>query len=111
MDILHRTTSNPPDSKAAKVSIGPLPPNYGSSPTDMPPAVRTWASPGWAIGVGTAVLVFVALGFFIFQNTGTAEFSFLWLQGTLPQAVALLIAAAGAVLLIQLSRLIRHRNC
>ncbi|MGH3678959.1 MAG: LapA family protein [Natronosporangium sp.] len=36
---------------------------------------------------------------FLLQNTGSVEVTFLWLHGSLPLAIALLIAAVGAALL------------
>ena len=54
---------------------------------------RAWAS------LCAAVLAFVVLIVFMMQNTGSTEVSFLWMHGSIPLALALLIAAVGAALL------------
>jgi uncharacterized integral membrane protein len=54
---------------------------------------RAWAS------LCTAVLAFVVLIVFMMQNTGSTEVTFLWMHGTIPLALALLIAAVGSALL------------
>jgi putative membrane protein len=54
---------------------------------------RAWAS------LCAAVLAFVVLIVFMMQNTRSAEVSFLWMHGTIPLALALLIAAVGSALL------------
>jgi len=73
--------------------------------------------PGW--GICAAALVSVALIVFMLQNTRSVEVSFLWLHGTLPLALALLIAAVGSAILTmvagtarisQLRRLARRRR-
>lgn len=46
-----------------------------------------------------ATLVFVALIVFILQNTNDVEITFFGWQGTLPLAIALLIAMVGGILL------------
>jgi len=55
-------------------------------------------STAW-VSIWTATVVFIALIVFMLQNTRSVEVSFLGLDGTLPLALALLITAAGAVLL------------
>jgi uncharacterized integral membrane protein len=42
----------------------------------------------------------VVLVVFMLQNTRSVEVSFLWLHGTLPLALGLLIAALGAAILV-----------
>jgi len=79
---------------------------------------RTRWSAAW-VGICAAALVSVALIVFMLQNTRSVEVSFLWLEGTLPLALALLIAAVGAAILTmvagtarigQLRRLARRRR-
>jgi lipopolysaccharide assembly protein A len=89
-------------------------------PDSMVPAERvprTRAGATW-VGLCAAVLVLVVLLVFLVQNTGSVEITFLWLHGTLPLALALLIAAAGTAILAlvvgtaritQLRRLVRRR--
>jgi uncharacterized integral membrane protein len=54
------------------------------------------------MGVCTAAVILVVLIVFMLQNTGSVEASFLWMQGSLPLAMALLIAGVGAALLTML---------
>jgi uncharacterized integral membrane protein len=70
-------------------------------PTDQPtdrPAAHTRISAVW-LGICLAAAVLVVLIIFLLQNTGSVEVSFLWLHGSLPLAIALLIAGVGAALL------------
>jgi uncharacterized integral membrane protein len=64
-----------------------------------------------------AALVFILLIVFVMQNTGSVQVSFFGLHGTLPLAMALLIAMVGGILLTlvfgtariaQLRRLVRR---
>jgi len=55
-------------------------------------------STAW-VSIWTATVVFIALSVFMLKHTRSVEVSFLGLHGTLPLALALLITAAGAVLL------------
>jgi uncharacterized integral membrane protein len=59
---------------------------------------RTRWSTAWAV-ICAAALALVALIVFMLQNTGSVEVNFLWMHGTLPFALALLIAAVGAATL------------
>jgi uncharacterized integral membrane protein len=47
------------------------------------------------VGICAAALAFVALIIFMLQNTRSVEVTFLWMHGTLPLALALLIAGVG----------------
>lgn len=85
------------------------------SPDTVP---RTRAAAAW-VGICVSALGFVVLVVFMLQNTTSTEVNFLWMQGSLPLAVALLIAAVGAALvattvgaarIAQLRRLIRRRR-
>jgi len=58
---------------------------------------RTRWGAAW-VGVCAAALALVALIVFMLQNTQRVEVSFLWLHGTLPLALALLIAGVGSVI-------------
>jgi uncharacterized integral membrane protein len=60
------------------------------------PVTRT--SVAWA-GVWAAALVSVAFIVFMLQNTTTTQVSFLGLHGTLPLAIAMLIAMLSGILL------------
>ncbi|WP_116952894.1 lipopolysaccharide assembly protein LapA domain-containing protein [Jiangella endophytica] len=59
------------------------------------------------VGICVTVLVLGLLIVFIAQNTETVDVTFLWMNGTVPLAVALLIAAAGAGLLATIVGTIR----
>jgi uncharacterized integral membrane protein len=98
-----------------------------TEPTDAPQSPvaprqrgvpRTRWSAAW-VGICAAALVSVALIVFMLQNTRSVQVSFLWLHGTLPLALALLIAAVGSAILTmvfgtaritQLHRLARRRR-
>lgn len=56
------------------------------------PHTRTGAA--WA-GIWAAAIFLVLLIIFILQNTGNVEVNFLWMDGSLPLALALLIAGVG----------------
>ncbi|WP_173069945.1 lipopolysaccharide assembly protein LapA domain-containing protein [Phytohabitans houttuyneae] len=79
------------------------------------PRTRTGAV--W-FGICAAALIFVVLIVFMLQNTRGVRVDFLWMDGSLPLALALLMAAVGAALLTmvvgaariaQLRRLSRQR--
>lgn len=95
MSVLHRNRHTP----AEPVATAP-PEANAQPPTKAPsrPAARTRASAAW-LGACLAAAVLVVLIVFMLQNTGSVEVSFLWMSGSLPLAVALLIAAVGASLL------------
>jgi lipopolysaccharide assembly protein A len=75
-------------------------------------------SAAW-VGICGAALTLVALIVFMLQNTRRVEVTFLWMHGTLPLALALLIAGVGSAILAmvfgaaritQLRRLARRRR-
>ncbi|MEV1286482.1 lipopolysaccharide assembly protein LapA domain-containing protein [Micromonospora sp. NPDC049679] len=75
-------------------------------------------SAAW-ISICIAAVTFVVLIIFMLQNTRSVEITFLWMHGTLPLALALLIAGVGAAILTmvvgatritQLRRLTRQRH-
>ncbi|WP_053207736.1 lipopolysaccharide assembly protein LapA domain-containing protein [Jiangella muralis] len=59
------------------------------------------------VGICVTVLMLGLLIVFIAQNTETVDVTFLWMDGTVPLSVALLIAAAGAGLLATIVGTIR----
>ncbi|GAA2659481.1 LapA family protein [Paractinoplanes durhamensis] len=78
------------------------------------PFTRTRAA--WA-GVWAGIAVVILLIIFIGQNTAPVQIHFLWLDGQIPTALALLIAgvggaiialAAGAARILQLRRMMRR---
>jgi putative membrane protein len=76
--------------------------NGAAWPAPLPPATprvrRTRASAAWFDLCATAVAL-VLLIIFMLQNTRGVEVAFLGLNGTVPLALALLIAAVAAALL------------
>jgi uncharacterized integral membrane protein len=84
--------SDPPTTEA--------PPRLADPPVAAPatrvPRTRTGAA--W-FGICVAALLFVVLIVFMLQNTRSVEVSFLGMHGSLPLALALLVAAVGAAIL------------
>jgi len=106
MPIMRRTRPTPAD---------PLTPADPVTTAAEVPRTRTGAT--W-IGLCAAALTLVVLIVFMLQNTRSVEVSFLWMHGSLPLALALLIAGVGVALLAmvvgaaritQLRRLSRRR--
>jgi len=80
-----------------------------SSPTSPQ---RTRLSATW-FGVCAAALTLVVLIVFMLQNTRSVEVSFLWLHGTVPLALALLVASVGtavAVMVVGAARITQLRR-
>lgn len=84
--------------------------------TSRVPRTRTGAA--W-ISICALALGFVVLIVFMLQNTGSVQLSFLWMDASVPRALALLIAAVGAAIvamtigaarMTQLRRLVRQRR-
>jgi uncharacterized integral membrane protein len=107
MSVLHRTRSDSTGQNTAPAPAAPAAQDGAPAPAaqDGAPAPagtragsRTRLSTAW-VSIWTATVVFIALIVFMLQNTRRVEVSFLGLHGTLPLALALLITAAGAVLL------------
>lgn len=73
------------------------PPQESTTASSRSPA-HTRVSAAW-LGACLAAAVLTVLIVFLLQNTGSVEVTFLWMHGTLPLAIALLIAGVGASLL------------
>jgi uncharacterized integral membrane protein len=114
-----------PDGGKPTASDGDVPLTDAADKPDTPVVPRQRGVPGtrWSaawVGICAAALVSVVLIVFMLQNTRSVQVSFLWLDGTLPLALALLIAAVGSAILTmvvgtaritQLHRLVgRRRN-
>ena len=95
MSVLHRTRSDPTGQNTAPA---PAAQHGAPAPAQTRAVSRTRLSTAW-VSIWTATVVFIALIVFMLQNTRSVEVSFLGLHGTLPLAMALLIAAVGAILL------------
>ncbi len=96
----------------------PEPPVPAETETAKPTIPPTRVGTIW-VALCAAALLSVALIVFLLQNTGRTQVSFLWMQGSAPLAVMLLIAAVAAALatallgtarITQLRRLSRHRT-
>jgi putative membrane protein len=125
MSVLHRTRKSQAGKSladpAAAVTGDPTPettdPASPSSltptPTSPVPPTRTGAA--W-VGICATALTLVMLIVFMLQNTRRVEVNFLWMNGSLPLALALLIAgvAVGVLAMVvgtarvtQLRKLVR----
>lgn len=96
-------------------------PTPGTTTPPVPPAATaprmfTRISAAW-LGVWAGVLVVILLIIFIAQNTAGVRIRFLWMDGVMPTALALLIAGVGGAIIamavaaariIQLRRLVRR---
>lgn len=114
MSVLHRTrnASKPP-------VVGTPPSAVDELVTPLPARVaRTRISGAW-LGICVTVISFVVLIVFMLQNTGSVAINFLWLNGSVPLALALFIAAVaaavlatsiGAARMTQLRRLVRRNK-
>src|SRR4051794_34438535 len=60
---------------------------------------RTRTASIW-FGVCTAAATLVVLIIFMLQNTRSVEVSFLWMHGSLPLALGLLIAGVGTAIVV-----------
>jgi uncharacterized integral membrane protein len=86
------------------------PPTNGVDPSattsDGGRVPHTRAGTVW-IGICGAALTFVVLIIFMLQNTRSVEINFLWLHGSLPLAMALLIAGVGTAILTMIVGAVR----
>ena len=94
MSVLHRNSRTPEAPETVPPDLTAEPPSV----IKRQEVSRTRTSAVW-LGICTAAVILVVLIVFMLQNTGSVEVSFLWMQGSLPLAMALLIAAVGAALL------------
>jgi uncharacterized integral membrane protein len=94
MSVQHRSSRTPEAPEATATDRTAEPP----SAVERQSVSRTRTSAAW-LGICTAAVILVVLIVFMLQNTGSVAVSFLGMQGSLPLAMALLIAAVGAALL------------
>jgi len=112
---MHRTQNAP-----AEPPIGAPPQTLSTGPQAAPPSrIPYTRTSGTWFGICVAALLFVVLIVFMLQNTRSVQVSFLGMHGSLPLALALLIAAVGAAIvtmvvgaarITQLRRLSRPRR-
>jgi uncharacterized integral membrane protein len=119
MPILHRTRKSAPPAEPVvsrpEPDASPEPRSQAAAPK---PKTHTRISGAW-VSVWTSAILLILLVVFMLQNTGRVEISFVGLHGTLPLAMALLIATVGGIVLTlvvgtariaQLRRLARRRR-
>jgi putative membrane protein len=104
---LQMRTGQDPD--AAAVSQ----PSAGQASRTVRRSPRSRIGTAW-LGVCVAVLTLLVLVVFLLQNTQSVEVSFLWMEGSTPLAVALLVAVvcvAVLAILVGAARItqLRHR--
>jgi uncharacterized integral membrane protein len=100
--------------------VEPIPAPGTTVPPVPPPATAprmfTRISAAW-IGVWAGIVVVILLIIFIAQNTAGVRIRFLWMDGVIPTALALLIAGVGGAIIamavaaariVQLRRLVRR---
>jgi uncharacterized integral membrane protein len=111
-------TATPPDTDPPALTTGELPAADDAPPAPPAPVPFTRIRAAWA-GVWAGLVVVILLIIFVGQNTAPIRISFLWLDGLIPTALALLIAgvggaiialAAGAARIIQLRRMTRRNT-
>ena len=98
---LLRSLPSPPTEAASTTATAPAASEDVTSTSTSPPRkvphTRTGAT--W-FGICAAAATLVVLVVFMLQNTRSVEVSFLWMHGTLPLALGLLIAGLGAAVLV-----------
>jgi uncharacterized integral membrane protein len=92
---LHQTLNAPADESAEVPPRSPAGPVV-TSPRSRVPRTRTGAA--W-FGICVSALLLVVLIVFMLQNTRSVQVSFLGMHGSLPLALALLVAAVGTAIL------------
>lgn len=112
MSFRHPHTA--PNTEHSPESTSPAPSDTGTPAAATRAVLRTRTGMAW-VSVCAAALVAVALVIVAVQNTRSVEVSFLGMHGTLPLAIALLIATIGGVILalvVGTARLtqLRHRR-
>lgn len=85
-----RRNGNGPD-PSADIDVG--------VPAPAQPAARSRASAAW-VGSCIAAFTLAILVVFMLQNTSQVDVTFLWLEGSVPLALALLLAGVGAGLVV-----------
>jgi uncharacterized integral membrane protein len=100
MSMLHRNRNDPVHPPAPAPPTTPAPGDLSrpaeNAPANRVPRTRTHAA--W-LAICTAAVAFVVLIVFMLQNTRSVEVTFLWMRGSLPLALALLVAGVGTALL------------
>jgi uncharacterized integral membrane protein len=96
MSVPHRNRDVPADSAATAPQQ-----DLAGPPVMVPPrrgVPRTRTGTAW-FGICTATVALVVLIVFMLQNTSSVQVTFLWMQGSVPLAVALLTAGVGVAIM------------
>jgi putative membrane protein len=111
MSLIQRLLSPPTEAAAPTPTVlAPSEDVVSTSSTHKVPRTRTGAT--W-FGICAAAATLVVLIVFMMQNTRSVEVSFLWMHGTLPLALGLLIAGVGtaiAVMVVGTARITQLRR-
>jgi uncharacterized integral membrane protein len=111
MSVLHRIRNAAKDPATKPAADKPSAP-------PAPKVPRTRAGAAW-VGICTVAVTSIVLIIFMLQNTGRVEVNFLWMQGSVPLALALLVAGVGVGIvamvigtarMTQLRSLVRQRR-
>ena len=105
-------TAKPTVPAATQGATAASPPTSAGSQTFPGSPPRTRISATW-FGVCAAALTLTVLIVFMLQNTRSVEVSFLWLHGSVPLALALLVASVGtaiAVIVVGAARITQLRR-
>jgi uncharacterized integral membrane protein len=102
-----------PLGETAPPAAGVEPPG-GTAPARREPVrvPRTRTSAVW-FGVWAGVVTVILLIIFVGQNTASVEINFLWMSGSIPLALALLIAGVGGAIIamaVSAARIIQLRR-
>jgi putative membrane protein len=112
VNVLHRTRAQSAPVTAPDGSALP------ASADELRRVPRTRTGAAW-VGICASVLTLIVLIVFMLQNTRRVQVNFLWMDGTLPLALALLIAGVGigvvamtigAARMAQLRRLVHRKQ-
>jgi putative membrane protein len=95
MSVLHRNRNVPADPAATSPVQDLARPRAMPSSGRVP---RTRTSAAW-FGICTGAVALVVLIVFMLQNTRSVEVTVLWMHGSVPLALALLIAGVGLAVL------------
>jgi uncharacterized integral membrane protein len=110
MNVMYRDPDKSIYPDAEQSPVSPLPAGYGKPNIQRTPTRAYRVNSAWIVSCAVAAVIFTALTVFMLQNTEATEFSFLWMHGSAPIGLALLIAAAGGLLLAQFGSLARRRR-
>jgi uncharacterized integral membrane protein len=101
--------ANLPPARGPSTTL-PAPPTRNTVTGKRPPYTRIRAA--W-VGVWAGILAIILLIIFVAQNTAKVDVHFLWMDGRIPVALALLIAGVGGAIIalaVSAARMIQLRR-